>query len=110
MASSTAFSSRRSSSLLEEVLFAVFGFPDVTGSACESVDRLSGLFTDCGMTDDETTSFAGFASETGDGSRGRFLAACSFSLVLLASVLAGCECWDCGLNGSLLSVLATDCN
>ena len=47
MASSTAFNSRRSSSILEEVLF---GFPDVTGSACESADRLSGLFADCGVT------------------------------------------------------------
>jgi len=89
MASSTAFNSRRSSSLLEEVLF---GFPDVTGSACESADRLSGLFADCGVTEDETASLAWFEeSKTGDGSRCRFFAAGCFSLLLLASVLSGSE-------------------
>lgn len=109
MASSTAFSSRRSSSLLEEV-FAVFGFPDVTASACESADRLSGLFAECGVTDDETASWVWFeTSKTGDGSRGRFLAPSCFSLLLLASVLSGGECWEGGLDVSALSVFATDC-
>ena len=110
MASSTAFSSRRSSSLLEEV-FAVFGFPDVNTSAWESADLLSGLFADCAVTDDETASLAWLeASRTGDGSRGRFLAASCFSLLLLASVLSSGECWEGGLEGSPLSGRSTDCN
>ena len=70
IASSTALSSRRSSSLLEEV-FAEFALPDVTASACEFTDRLSGLLADWEVTDDETISLV--CSETGDGSRVRFL-------------------------------------
>lgn len=88
MASSTALSSRSSSSLLEEV-FAVFAFPDVAVSTCESADLLSFLFGVCAGTDDETTSLAGFeASRTGDESRVRFFATTCFSLLLLASVLS----------------------
>lgn len=110
MASSTAFSSRRSSSLLEEV-FAVFGFPDANTSAWESTDFLSGLFADGAVTDDETASLAWLeASKTGDGSRGRFLAASCFSLLLLASVLSSGECWEGDLEGSPLSGRFTDCN
>lgn len=108
MASSTALSSRRSSSLLEDV-FVVFDFPEVTGSAGESADRFSGL-AGCGITDDETTSFPAIAaSETGDGSRGRFFNVDCLSLLLLASDLDGGECWV-GLEGFILSVRATDCN
>lgn len=110
MASSTALSSRRSSSLLEDG-FAVFGFPGGTGSACESADRFSGLLVDCGITDDETTSFtATGGSGTGDGSRGRFFKADCLSLVLLASDCDGGECWEGGLEVSVLSVRGTDCN
>lgn len=109
MASSTALSSRRSSSLLEDV-FAVFDFAEVAGSAGESTVRFSGLLVVCGVTDDETASFtATGASETGDGSRGRFFNADCLSLLLLGSDLDGGECWE-GLEASVLSVRATDCN
>lgn len=109
MASSTAFSSRRSSSLLEEV-FAAFDFPAGTASACESIDRFSGLIVGCGVTDDATATFtASWASVTGDGSRGRFFKADCLSLLLLASDLYGGECWE-GLEESVASDRATDCN
>lgn len=88
IASSTAFSSRRSSSLLDEVL-AVFAFPDVAASTCVSVDLLSALFEVPADTDDDTASLPWLeASRTGDESRGRFLASACFSL-LLVSVLSG---------------------
>lgn len=110
MASSTALSSRRSSSLLEDV-FAAFDFPAGTASACESIDRFSGLIIGCGVTDDATATFtASWASVTGDESRGRFLKAdCLSLLLLLASDLYSGECWD-GLEESVASDRATDCN
>jgi len=109
MASSTALSSRRSSSLLEEV-FAAFGLPAGTASACESIDCFSGLIVGCGVTDDATATFtASWASETGDGSRGRFFNADSLSVVLLTSDLYDGECWE-GLEESVASDRATDCN
>lgn len=109
MASSTAFSSRRSSSLLDEV-FAVFDFPDAPASACESTDLLSGLLAGWAVTDDVTASLAWFEVFTpGDGSRCRFLAVNCFSLLLLASVRCAGECWIGALACSPLSGLGTDC-
>lgn len=109
MASSTALSSRSSSSLLDDV-FGVFDLPEAAGSAGESTGRFSGLLVGCGVTDDDTTSFtATGASETGDGSRGRFFDADCLSVLLLASGLDDGECWE-GLAASVLSVRATDCN
>lgn len=105
MASSTALSSRRSSSLLE-VVFAAFPLPEGTASTCESAGRFSDLLEGCTVTDDDTASFTTTgASGTGDGSRGRFL-----SLLLLASDRDGGECGAGGLEDSVLSFRATDCN
>lgn len=88
IASSTAFSSRRSSSLLDEVL-AVFAFPAEAASICVSVDLLSALFEVPADTDDDTASLPWLEeSRTGDESRGRFFASACFSLLLI-SVLSG---------------------
>ena len=108
MASSTALSSRRSSSLLEEV-FAAFDFPAGTASACESTDRFSSLIIGCGVPDATATFTASWTSVTGDESRGRFLKADCLSLLLLASDLYAGECWE-GLEESVASDRATDCN
>ena len=108
IASSTALSSRRSSSLLE-VVFAAFPLPEDADSTWGSADCLSGLIAD-GMDDDTASFLAAGASGTEGESRGRFLNAEGLSLLLLASDLAGGE-WGAGcLDGSELSFRVTDWN